>query len=91
MPRKRRKRLTHELWHLLGYAHWDEGVKIPLAVLRKKLQYNRLPAEFKQIVQENNGEIIYSTYPDLDSWSWILYFCVIKNLNIYDIFKNVIQ
>ena len=73
--KERRKRLVHELYHIAGHHHWKQSKLVSTEYLKHILKINKLPSEFMKFKNDKNYiQLMYSTYPDEDSYSWLIYY-----------------
>ena len=85
--KERHKRLIHELYHIIYRDHWKESKKILKKDLLKFWNKNTLPSELKPYLNNNQIELLYSTRPKFDSFSWYLYYCYVYNKDYKSLFR----
>ena len=73
---ERHKRLIHELYHIINRNHWKKSKYISEKKLLEFWNINNLPLKLKPFLKNFNIELLYSTYPIEDSFSWYLYYCI---------------
>ena len=76
--KERRKRLAHELYHILGNNHWKEPIFFSIKKIVLIMNKKKLPIEFKKyITNKDKIKLLYSTYPNKDSFSWVIYYLLV--------------